>query len=83
VGWLHKGPVNAPSGGGHWSLAVGWDPTCRSVLMHDPNGEADLVGGGYVSTAIGSGRNRWYSEKNWGRLVRAAGGAEGHQIRLG
>jgi hypothetical protein len=51
--------------------------------MHDPNGEADLVGGGYVSTAIGSGRNRWYSEKNWGRLVRAAGGAEGHQIRLG
>ena len=55
VGWLHKGPVNAPSGGGHWSLVVGWDPIRRAVLMHDPNGEADLVGGGYVSTAIGSG----------------------------
>ena len=67
VGWLHKGPVAAPSGGGHWSLVVGWDPIRRSVLMHDPNGEADLVGGGYVSTAIGSGRNRWYSERNWGR----------------
>jgi hypothetical protein len=34
---------------------VGWDPIRRAVLMHDPNGEADLVGGGYVSTAIGSG----------------------------
>lgn len=55
MGWLHKGPVNAPSGGGHWSLVVGWDPIRRAVLMHDPNGEADLVGGGYVSTAIGSG----------------------------
>jgi len=67
VGWLHRGPVAAPSGGGHWSLVVGWDPTRRAVLMHDPNGEADLVGGGYLSTAIGSGRNRWYSERNWGR----------------
>ena len=50
VGWLHHGPVNAPRGGGHWSLVVGWDPARRAVLMHDPNGEADLVGGGYVTT---------------------------------
>jgi len=26
VGWLHKGPVSAPSGGGHWSLVIGCDP---------------------------------------------------------
>ena len=32
VGWLHKGPVSAPSGGGHWSLVVGWDPKTRQVL---------------------------------------------------
>jgi len=46
VGWLHHGPVNAPRGGGHWSLVVGWDPETRQVLMHDPYGEANLVGGG-------------------------------------
>ncbi len=40
VGWLHHGPVNAPRGGGHWSLVVGWDPARRAVLMHDPYGEA-------------------------------------------
>jgi hypothetical protein len=82
VGWLHKGPVNAPSGGGHWSLVVGWDPTGRVVLMHDPNGEADLVGGGYVSTAIGSGRNRWYSEKNWGRRWMVEGVGTGWWLEL-
>jgi hypothetical protein len=82
VGWLHKGPVNAPSGGGHWSLVVGWDPTRRAVLMHDPNGEADLVGGGYVSTAIGSGRNRWYSERNWGRRWMVEGLGSGWWLEL-
>jgi hypothetical protein len=82
VGWLHKGPVNAPSGGGPWSLVVGWDPTRRAVLMHDPNGEADLVGGGYVSTAIGSGRNRWYSEKNWGRRWMVEGVGSGWWLEL-
>ena len=82
VGWLHKGPVSAPSGGGHWSLVVGWDPTRRAVLMHDPNGEADLVGGGYVSTAIGSGRNRWYSERNWGRRWMVEGLGSGWWLEL-
>jgi hypothetical protein len=33
--------------------------------MHDPNGEADLVNGGYVSTIIGSGQALRYSERNW------------------
>jgi hypothetical protein len=82
VGWLHKGPVAAPSGGGHWSLVVGWDPTRRAVLMHDPNGEADLVGGSYVTTAIGSGRNRWYSEQNWGRRWMVEGVGTGWWLEL-
>jgi hypothetical protein len=30
VGWLHKGPVSAPKGGGHWSLAIGWERRSRS-----------------------------------------------------
>jgi hypothetical protein len=67
VGWLHRGPVTSPSGGGHWSLAIGWDPATRQVIMHDPNGEADLVRGGYVSTKVGSGRAQRYSAENWGR----------------
>lgn len=67
VGWLHKGPVSAPTGGGHWTLAIGWDPAARRVTMHDPYGEANLVGGGYVTTAVGSGRGISYSAENWGR----------------
>ena len=27
VGWLHKGPVSHPSGGGHWSVVIGYTPT--------------------------------------------------------
>ena len=64
VGWLHHGPVDEPRGGGHWSLVIGWDPEREAVWMHDPNGEALLIGGGYVSTAIGSGRKLRYSIKN-------------------
>jgi hypothetical protein len=37
-------------------LVIGWDPANRQLLMLDPNGEADLVNGGYVSTSIGSGQ---------------------------
>jgi hypothetical protein len=82
VGWLHKGPVTAPSGGGHWSLAIGWDPVQRMVLMHDPNGEADLVAGGYVNTAIGSGQGLRYSERNWGRRWMVEGEGSGWWLEL-
>ena len=82
VGWLHHGPVSAPSGGGHWSLVVGWDPSTRTLLMHDPNGEADLVGGGYVSTAVGSGRDQRYSERNWGRRWMVDGPGSGWWLEL-
>jgi GH24 family phage-related lysozyme (muramidase) len=82
VGWLHKGPVSSPSGGGHWSLLIGWDPTKRQLLMHDPNGEADLVNGGYVSTAIGSGQGLRYSERNWGRRWMVEGTGTGWWIEI-
>jgi hypothetical protein len=83
VGWLHKGPVTAPSGGGHWSLVIGWEPAQRQLLIHDPNGEADLVGGGYVSTAIGSGKSQRYSERNWGRRWMVEGPGSGWWLELG
>jgi GH24 family phage-related lysozyme (muramidase) len=82
VGWLHKGPVSAPKGGGHWSLAIGWDPAKRQFLMHDPNGEADLVNGGYVNTSIGSGAAQRYSERNWGRRWMVEGAGTGWWIQI-
>lgn len=44
---------------------IGCNPGKGQLLMHDPNGEAVLVWGGYVSTAIGSGQAQRYSEHNW------------------
>lgn len=75
AGWLHRGHVSAPTGGGHWSLVKGWDEARGQFIFHDPNGEADLVRGGYVTTTLGSGKNQRYSEKNWGRrwMVGAGG----------
>ena len=61
VGWLHHGPSSAPSGGGHWSVVIGYDES--GVIMNDPNGEADLVNGGYTSNLNGAGLH--YSNKNW------------------
>ena len=82
AGWLHKGPVTSPSGGGHWSLVIGWDPVTRQVIMHDPFGEADLVRGGYVSTALGSGRAVRYSAESWGRRWMA-GPADAYRFTPG
>lgn len=82
VGWLHRGPVSAPSGGGHWSLVKGWDEEKARFRHHDPNGEASLVGGGYATTAIGSGRDQWYSEKNWGRRWMAEGAGTGWWLEI-
>lgn len=47
VGWLHKGPINKPTGGGHWTVVVGYKE--NSWLHNDPNGEADIICGGYVN----------------------------------
>lgn len=61
VGWLHKGHVSAPSGGGHWSVVIGFTET---VWIHnDPNGEALLLTGGYLGQANGAGVA--YSKVNW------------------
>lgn len=63
VGWLHHGTPDSPSGGGHWSVVIGYDPT--HFTFNDPNGEADLVGGGYVNTGPTAGKAVAYSRKNW------------------
>lgn len=61
VGWLHKGGVNTPTGGGHWSVVIGY--TDKSWIQNDPNGEARLVSGGYTENTKGAGMV--YSRKNW------------------
>jgi GH24 family phage-related lysozyme (muramidase) len=73
VGWLHKGPVGAPNGGGHWSVVIGHTPA--AFIHHDPNGEADLVRGGYTNHSKGAGIA--YSRKNWLRRWEVDGAGTG------
>jgi hypothetical protein len=61
VGWLHHGLASAPSGGGHWTVVIGF--TDAAAIHNDPNGEADLVAGGYTANTNGAGQH--YSWKNW------------------
>lgn len=60
-GWLHRGPVSKPQGGGHWALAIGYSAT--GLVVHDPWGESDLVSGQTVSS---KGQSLHYSYKNLG-----------------
>jgi len=63
VGWLHHGPVSSPSGGGHWTVVIGYNDTYGFWVMNDPNGEASLVSGGYTDNTNGAAQK--YSYKNW------------------
>jgi GH24 family phage-related lysozyme (muramidase) len=60
-GFLHRGPVSAPSGGGHWLIVVGHDRD--NLIVHDPFGQADLVSG---RTIGGVARFMRYSRRNFG-----------------
>lgn len=63
VGWLHKGSVGYPTGGGHWSCCIGY--TSNTFIFNDPNGEADMLNGGYVNQEPSRGKAVQYSRKNW------------------
>ena len=58
AGWLHKGHVTAPSGGGHYSVIIGYDET--GFIVHDPNGEAKLATGGYTNNLNGASQHYSY-----------------------
>ena len=60
-GWLHHGSAAYPSGGGHYSVVIGFDDT--GWIQHDPNGEANLSSGGYLNQT--NGKSQHYSYKNW------------------
>lgn len=72
IGWLIWGSVSAPSGGGHWSLIVG--KAGNSYRVHDPYGECDLVGGGYLHP---DGKSRLYSRTNLGPRWQVEGPGTG------
>ena len=63
IGILHKGPVSAPTGGGHWLVVIGMTADKKSVIVNDPFGDLDLVGGTYSAK---SGAGLIYSKKNLG-----------------
>ena len=78
VGWLHRGSVLSPQPGGHWSVAIGIN--AEGVFMHDPAGEARLVGGGHIPGR--SGRQVFYSWKNWGPRWEVEGPGSGWAFYL-
>lgn len=57
IGILHKGPVTAPVGGGHWIIAIGYDQA--AITVHDPFGDLDLISGSY--------RNNWGARLRYSR----------------
>jgi len=62
AGFLHHGPSSAPRGGGHWILAVGYEP--GFAIFNDPYGELDTIHGGYVRIGSG-GKAVSYSWRHW------------------
>ena len=63
IGFLHHGTPQAPSGGGHYLLAIGYTETHLSA--HDPYGELDVISGGWVKKGGTTGKLVKYSWKNF------------------
>jgi hypothetical protein len=74
-GFLHKGHVSAPGGGGHWLCAIGYDDT--ALIVHDPFGEVDLVSGIYRGS---NGASLRYSRKNFAPRWMVEGAGTGWAI---
>ena len=62
-GWLHHGSVSSPSGGGHYSVVIGYSDAGKFWYVNDPNGEANLASGGYTNNL--NGDHMCYSYANW------------------
>ena len=80
VGILHKGGIEAPSGGGHWICLVGHDETHFDV--HDPFGELDLLNGGYCATGPEDGKFQRYTKKNLMKRWLIANDSDGWYMDL-
>jgi len=70
-GYIHRGAVERPAGGGHWLIVYGHTPT--HVVVNDPWGEPDLVHGTTLNTkGMGLGFSRLNFGKRW--MVEPIGG---------
>lgn len=71
LGYVHRGPVDRPTGAGHWCTCIGYTKT--HLLVHDPLGEPDLLSG---ATLNHNGTKLAYTRQNFGRrwMVEPAGG---------
>ena len=78
VGWLHKGPASAPTGSGHWTVVTGF--TATHFIHNDPNGEADVVNGGYLNHKGGAGIA--YSRRSWLRRWLVDGPESGWYMKV-
>jgi GH24 family phage-related lysozyme (muramidase) len=69
-GYIHRGPVDRPTGSGHWLCVVGYDK--HNVIVHDPFGEPNLITG---ETIGGPARFMRLSRTNFGKrwMVTSAG----------
>ena len=75
LGYLHHGPVGAPSGGGHWLACYGFTP--HGWIVNDPYGSCDLVRGGWESKGGTSGKAQRYSYRNFNPRWLAEGAGSG------
>lgn len=75
MGVLHRGPVSAPAGGGHWIAAYGFDST--GWIVNDPYGELDVINGQWARAGGASGRGQHYSFRNLNPRWLAEGPANG------
>jgi hypothetical protein len=75
MGYLHRGPVTAPAGGGHWLACYGFDAHGWNVM--DPFGELDLINGVWLRIGGTSGRDLRYSYRNFNPRWEAEGAGTG------
>jgi hypothetical protein len=80
IGVLHKGPVDRPTGGGHWICLVGHNDT--EFIVHDPFGDMDLVGGGYIKAGPTDGKFIRYSKKNLMKRWNIANDHDGWFVKV-
>ena len=59
VGWWHHEHATAPSGGGHWTVVIGYDNS--GVIMNDPYGSCDLLNGAYPQNHNGAHQHYSYA----------------------